>query len=183
LELNMKSIRNLLSATLLASGALVTAAACVSVASAADDSTTTTPPAPPQGEHGPHGWHHHGGPEHLLSMLNLTADQKAQVKAIMTAAHPQMESLHQQIHANMLKLQQTVPTDPNYTTISSQVSQTHGSLAAQMLTQRAEIRAQVFKVLTPAQQTQLTTLEAQMQSHKHGPRGPNGGGAPAPDGE
>jgi periplasmic protein CpxP/Spy len=182
LELNMKSIRNLLTATLLAAGALVAAASSVSVASAADD--TTTPPPPPPGAHGgPHGWHHHGGPWHLLSKLNLTADQKAQVKTIMTAARPQMESLHQQMHANMLKLQQTAPTDPNYTTITSQVSQTHGSLQAQMLTQHAEIRAQVFKVLTPAQQTQLATLEAQMQAHKHGPRGPNAGAAPAPAAE
>jgi periplasmic protein CpxP/Spy len=181
LELNMKSNRNLLTATLLVAGALVASAAGVSVASAADDTTTTT--APPPAGHGPHGWHHHGGPMHLLSKLNLSADQKAQVKTIMTAARPQMESLHQQMHANMLKLQQTAPTDPNYTTITSQVSQAHGSLQAQMLTQHAEIRAEVFKVLTPAQQTQLTTLEAQMQAHKHGPRGPNAGGAPAPEGE
>jgi protein CpxP len=82
------------------------------------------------------------------------------------------------MHANMLKLQQTAPTDPNYTSITSQVSQTHGSLQSQMLTQHAEIRAQVFKVLTPAQQTQLTTLEAQRQAHQRGPRG---AAAPAPD--
>jgi Spy/CpxP family protein refolding chaperone len=44
-------------------------------------------------------------------------------------------------------------------------------LAAQMMTQRADVRAQVFKILTPAQQTQLATLEAQMQSQKHGARG------------
>jgi protein CpxP len=181
LELNMKSNRNLLTATLLAAGALVAAASSVSVASAADDTTTTTAPAPPAGGHGPHGWHHHGGPWHMLSKLNLTAEQKTQVKSIMTAARPQMESLHQQMHANMLKLQQTAPTDPNYTTVTSQVSQTHGSLQAQMLTQHAEIRAQVFKVLTPAQQTQLTALEAQMQAHRHGPHG--AGAAPPPEGE
>jgi Spy/CpxP family protein refolding chaperone len=175
LELNMKSIRNLLTATLLAAGAVMTAASSVSVANAADDTTTPTAPAP--GAQGPHGWHHHGGPWHLLSKVNLTAEQKTQVKAIMTAARPEMESLHQQMHANMLKLQQTAPTDPNYTSITSQVSQTHGSLQSQMLTQHAQIRAQVFKVLTPAQQAQLTTLEAQMQAHRHGPRG---AGAPAP---
>ena len=28
-----------------------------------------------------------------------------------------MQSLHQQMHANSLKLQQTQPTDPNYTSI------------------------------------------------------------------
>ena len=177
----MKSIRNLLTATLLTAGAALTAATSMSIASAADEAPAATqPPAPP----GPHEWHHHRGPWHLLSKLNLSAAQKQQVKDIMTAAHPQMQSLHEQMHANMLKLQQTKPTDANYTSIVSQVSQTHGSLSAQMLTQHAEVRAQVFKVLTPAQQTQLATLEAEMQAHKHGawggPRGPNGGTTPPP---
>ena len=162
----MKSIRNLLTATL-AAGALLTAAAGLSFASGADEATATQPPPPP----GAHEWHHHGGPWHLLGELGLNAAQKQQIKEIMTAAHPQMQSLHEQMHANMLKLQQTQPTDPNYASIVSQASQTHGSLSAQMLTQHAEVRAQVFKVLTPAQQTQLATLEAERQAHKHGSRG------------
>jgi periplasmic protein CpxP/Spy len=157
----MKSIRKLLWPTLLAAGAVLTAAAGLSVASAADASATP-PPAP-----GAHDWHHHrGGPWHLLGKLNLSADQKQQVKDIMTAARPQMQSLHEQMHANMLKLQQTKPTDPNYSSVASQVSQTHGALAAQALTQHAEMRAQIFKILTPEQQTELATLEAQMGARK-----------------
>jgi periplasmic protein CpxP/Spy len=163
----MNSIRNVLMATLLASGAVLTAAVPTVVATAADTAATTPPPGAP----GPHGWHHHHGPWHLLGKLDLNAAQKQQIKDIMTAAHPQMSSLHQQMHDNMLKLHQTQPTDPNYSTIASQVSQTHGSLSAQMMTQQAEVRGQIFKVLTPAQQTQLATLEAQMQSRKHGPWG------------
>ena len=146
----MKSIRNLLWPTLLTAGAALTAAAGMSAASAADQ--TTAPQAAAQ------GWHHHGGPWHLLSKLNLSASQKQQIKDIMTTAHPQMQSLHEQMRANMQKLQQTAPTDPNYSSIASQVGQAHGSLAAQALTQRAEVRAQVFRVLTPAQQSQLTAL-------------------------
>ena len=151
----MKSIRNLLWPTLLTAGAALTAAAGMSAASAADEAT-----APRTAQ----GWHHHGGPWHLLSKLNLSASQKQQIKDIMTTAHPQMQSLHEQMRANMQKLQQTAPTDPNYSSIASQVGQTHGSLAAQAFTQRAELRAQVFKVLTPAQQSQLTALEAEMRS-------------------
>jgi Spy/CpxP family protein refolding chaperone len=41
------------------------------------------------------------------------------------------------------------------------------------MTQKAEVRAQVFKVLTPAQQTQLATLEAQMHSHQRGAPAPS----------
>ena len=154
----MKSIRNLLTATLLTTGAVMTAAAGLSIASA-QTTTTTTPPAGPSGHH---GWHHHRGPWHLLSKLGLSDAQKTQIKSIMTAAKPEMQSLHEQMRANMQKLEQTQPSDANYSTIASQVSQTHGSLSAQMMTQRANVRAQIFKVLTPAQQTQLATLKAQM---------------------
>ena len=160
----MKSIRNLLTATLLTGGAALTAATGMSVASAADEAAATQPPPPP----GPHAWHHRGGPWRLLGELGLSAAQKQQIKDIMTATLPQMQSLHEQMHANALKLRQTPPTDPNYAGIASQASQTHGSLSAQMMTQRADVRAQVFKVLTPAQQTQLATLEAQMRAHTQG---------------
>ncbi len=160
----MKSTRNLLTATLLTAGAALTAAAGMSGASAADDAAS----APTTRQPGPAGMHHRGGEWRLLRQLGLTDAQKTQIKTIMTAARPQMQSLHEQMRANALKLKQTQPTDPNYTSIASQASQTHGSLSAEMMTQRANVRAEVFKVLTPAQQTQLTALEAQMQSRKHG---------------
>jgi periplasmic protein CpxP/Spy len=160
----MKSIRNVLTATLLAVGAVLTAATGMSIASAAEEAAASQPP-------GPHDWQH--GPWHLLGKLDLNAAQKQQIKDIMTTAHPQLQSLHEQMRANSLKLQQTKPTDPNYASIAAAVSQTHGSLSAQMMSQHSEIRAQVFKVLTPAQQTQLAALEAERQAkrqaHGHGP--------------
>jgi Spy/CpxP family protein refolding chaperone len=154
----MKSIRNLLAGSLMAAAALATTATGISVATAADD---TTAPAP-----GPHGWHHRGG--HLLSQLNLTPDQQASVKAIMANAGPQMKSIHQQMRANSLKLQNTQPNDPNYANVVAEVTQANGALHSQMISQQAEVRAQVFKVLTPAQQTQLQALQAQRQSRWQG---------------
>ena len=161
----MKAIRNVLTASLLMAGAVLTAAAAMSVASAAEQAAATQPP--PGAEERNHR------PWHLLGKLDLSAAQKQQIKDILDAARPQMRSLHQQLQANALILRQTQPTDPNYANIASQASQTHGSLTAQMMAQRAEMRAQVFKVLTPAQQTQLAALEAQMpagrRSHGYGP--------------
>jgi protein CpxP len=169
----MKSIRNMLTVTLLTTGAVLTAAAGMSIASA-QTTTGTTPPAEMSGHH---GWGHHRGPWRLLHKLGLSDAQKAQVKAIMTAARPEMQSLHQQMHANMQKLQQTKPTDANYSAVAAQVSETHGTLSAQMMTQQANIRAQIYKVLTPAQQTQLATLQAQMAAHRQSREA--GGSAPA----
>jgi periplasmic protein CpxP/Spy len=156
----MKSNRNLLAGTLLAAGALATTAVGISIATAADETTTAAPAAP-----GPHGWHHHHhGAGHLLSKLNLSAEQQASIKTIMANAGPQMKSIHQEMRANSLKLSQTQPTDANYPSVVSQVTQANGSLHSQMITQREAVRAQIFKVLTPAQQTQLAALKAQMQA-------------------
>jgi periplasmic protein CpxP/Spy len=174
--MHMTSIRNLLVGTILTAGALAAAAAGISIASAADDTAATAPPA------GAQGWHHHGE-GHLLAKLNLSADQKAQVKAIMTNAGPQMKSIHQEMHANSLKLRQMPPTDANYANVVAEVSQANGTLHSQMISQMAQVRASVFKILTPAQQTQLTALEAQMQSRGHGGWGPRGAGAPPPPAE
>ncbi len=166
----MKSTRNFLTATLLAAGAVLTAAG-LSTAAAAD---SATPPPP-----GAQGWHHHHrGPWRMLGQLRLSDAQKQQIKGIMGTARPQMQSLHEQMRSNSLKLRQTQPSDPNYASIAAEVSQTHGSLSAQEMTQRSALRAQIFKVLTPAQQTQLAALEAQMQARAHGP-GAQRGAAPS----
>jgi Spy/CpxP family protein refolding chaperone len=157
LETHMKSNRNLLSAGLLAAGALLTAAAGISTATAADEATPAAAAA------GPHRWHHHG-PGFLLSKLNLSAEQQAAVKTIMANAGPQMKSIRQEMRNNSLKLRQTQPSDANYAGVVAQVTQANGSLHAQMITQREAVRAQIFKVLTPEQQTQLATLQAQMQA-------------------
>jgi periplasmic protein CpxP/Spy len=170
----MKSIRKLVAGSLLASGALLAAGAGLSLAAAADDPSTATQPA----DHGPGhpGFHR----DQLFSKLNLTAEQQASIKAIMTAAKPQMKTLHQQMHANHLKLTQTKPDDPNYGNVVAEVAQANATLASQRTTQGAEIKAQIYAVLTPAQKTQLATLQAQREArweanphHGHwGHRGP-----------
>lgn len=158
----MNSIRKLLAGSLLAAGALATAAASISIATAAD-TAATTPPAAGMG-----GWHHHhhrhGHGHWMMSKLNLTDAQKAQVKSIMTAAGPQMKSIHQQMRANSMKLSQMAPTGGAYTATVQEVSQANATLHAQMITQREQIRASVYKVLTPAQQQQLATMKSEMQA-------------------
>jgi periplasmic protein CpxP/Spy len=170
----MKSNRNLLAGILLAAGALAATAAGISIATAADEATTAAPAAP-----GPHGWHHHHhGAFHMLSKLNLSAEQQASIKTIMANAGPQMKSIHQEMRTNSLKLSQTQPTDANYPNVVAQVTQANGSLHSQMITQREAVRAQIFKVLTPAQQTQLAALKAQMQARMQAGRAGRGAATP-----
>jgi periplasmic protein CpxP/Spy len=158
----MNSIRKLLAGSLLAAGALVTAAVSISIATAADETAAATPPAG-----GPGGWHHHHRHGHghwMLSKLNLTDAQKAQVKTIMQAAGPQMKSIHQQMRANSEKLSDLAPTDGSHASVLAEVSQANAALYAQMVTQKETVRASIYKILTPAQQQQLATLKAEMKA-------------------
>jgi protein CpxP len=155
----MKSNRNWLAGSLLGAAAVSAAAMGISIATAADEATPAAPAAP-----GPHAWHDHPGAGHLLAKLNLSAEQQAAVKTIMANARPQMKSLHQEMRANSLKLLKTQPNDPNYANVVAQVTQANGALHSQLITQKEAARAQVFKVLTPAQQTQLAALQAQRQA-------------------
>jgi Spy/CpxP family protein refolding chaperone len=155
----MNSIRNLLAGTALAAGALVSAGAVSSLASAAD---IPTPPAAPQ-PGASHGWHHHH--QHgFFKALNLSDAQKASIKTIFQTNGPQMKSLHEQLHANDLKLRQTQPNDPNYSNVVSQTASANAPIHQQIDTLKATIRQEVFAKLTPAQQTQLQTLEAQAEA-------------------
>src|ERR1700679_1931346 len=137
----MNSNRNVLAGTLLGAAALWGA---TSISIAAAQGTTAAAPAAPAapGAPGPHGWrHHHHGEGFLLSKLNLSAGKQASVKAIMTAARPQMKSLNEEMRTNSQKLRQTQPNDPNYTNVLAQVTQSNGSLHSQMITQREAVRA------------------------------------------
>ena len=166
----MKPMRKVFAGILVAGGALVAATVGASTAAAADDAAAVAP-APGAG---PHGWGHGpGGPGHLFSKLGLSAEQQASIKAIMTAARPQMKSMHDQMRANHLKLMQTKPDDPNYGNVVAEVAQSNAALASQRTSHAAELRTQMYAVLTPAQKTQLTALEAQWAANPHhGPRPP-----------
>jgi Spy/CpxP family protein refolding chaperone len=169
----MKSMRKAFAGILMAGGALV---AATLGAAATDDPAAAMPPpgAPGAGAHGGHGPSGEG-PGHLYSKLGLSADQQASIKSIMTAARPQMKSMHDQMRANHLKLMQTKPDDPNYGNVVAQVAQSNATLASQRTSQAAELRTQMYAVLTPPQKTQLAALEAQWAAQPHqGPRGHHG---------
>jgi len=165
---NMKPMRKVFAGMLMSGGVVLTATSALSTAACADDVQAAAPAAAsgagPQGLGHGRGW---GGPGHLYSKLGLSAEQQASIKAIMTAAKPQMKSLHDQMRANHLKLMQTKPDDPNYGNVVAEVGQSNATLASQRTAHAAELRTQMYAVLTPAQKTQLTALEAQWAAHPH----------------
>ena len=131
--------------------------------SSSSTSTATTTTAPATG----HKWHghHRGGlllgmTLHATKQLNLTADQQASIKSILSTAHAQAKAARA---ANGSAVDMSVlanPGDPNYAT----ALQSAKTLAANRIQNESELQGQIYNVLTPAQKAQLPTVLAAMKA-------------------
>jgi Spy/CpxP family protein refolding chaperone len=146
----------------LAVAGLTGAAGVVSAQTTAPAPTTTTT-APHGGEH---RWHGHEGGRLLgltlraTKQLNLTAEQQASIKTILSNARAQAKAAHA---ANPSQVDLAVlgnPGDPNYAT----ALQSAKTLAANRIQTESELQGQIYNVLTAEQKAQLPTVLSAMKA-------------------
>jgi len=150
---------------------LLVAAMAVLLGSSIANSQTTadTTPAAPSHEHSyaMHRMHGHEM-EFFGKALNLTDDQKTQMKAIMQKERPTMKPLMQQQHQIDQQLRQYVEgtyDDAKVRALAAQKSQVETELTVA----HTRIHNQMYQLLTPDQQSKLKEMEAnheaRMQKH------------------
>jgi Spy/CpxP family protein refolding chaperone len=139
-------------------------AAGVAYAQTTAPATTTTTTAP---EHGGGMWHRHHGGGLLVGMtlratkqLNLTADQQASIKTILTTARAQAKAARASGQAPFDMAVLGNPGDPNYAT----ALQSAKTLAATRIQSQSELQSQIYNVLTAQQKAQLPTVLATMKA-------------------
>jgi len=141
------------------------------------------PPPPPMHGHA-HGFGMDGRGMHFMAQyLNLTDEQKTQMKAVMQKEHPAMKPLFQQSRQIDQQLRQYVegPFDEaKVRTLATQEAQ----VEVEMTVAQTRIHNEMYQLLTPEQQTKMKEFEAKresrMQKHmqEHSPDAP-----PAPPAE
>ena len=141
------------------------AALAVLMGSAIAKSQTTadTPPPPP-----PHPHSHEfgmGGPMmgFFAKQLNLTDDQKTQMKAVMQKEHPAMKPLMQQQHQIDLQLRQYVEGSFDQAKVQALAMQ-KAQIQAQLTVAETRVHNQLYQLLTPDQQSQLKQMEANREA-------------------
>lgn len=119
--------------------------------------------APPPAMHG-HGFGMEG---HMMGFmaqkLNLTDDQKTQMKAILEKEHPTMKPLHQQERQIDQQLRQYVEgtfDEGKVATLAGQKAQ----IQAAITVQQTRIHNELYQLLTADQKTQLKQMEANHQA-------------------
>jgi len=102
--------------------------------------------------------------ERMASELQLTADQQQKIKGVYESARPEMEEVRDRARANAEKLRAAQPGSLNYDAVVAEVARNAGDLATRAVTNGAQLRAEVWKVLTPDQRQKLETLQTQRQA-------------------
>jgi Spy/CpxP family protein refolding chaperone len=131
-------------------------------------STSASATPSPAGEQGWHQHRHHGGYfgfiMHSFHELDLTAAQKEQMHAILSAAHEQHQAERAAAGSTMMALAD--PGNANY----ASALQTAKQNAATRIQEGSDLQLKLYAILTPAQKAQLTqnvaAHEAKMQQWK-----------------
>jgi len=104
----------------------------------------------------------------FAAKLNLTDDQKTQMKGIMEKEHPTMKPLHQQERQIDQQLRQYVEGTFDQAKVAALAGQ-KAQIQAAITVQETRIHNELYQLLTADQKTQLKQMEAnheaRMQQH------------------
>ena len=118
--------------------------------------------------HGWHGHHGHHGPGHMrnLAKLNLSDAQKASIKQIISADRGQDAAPRKALREQRRAFESMTPNQAGYQAAATSLAQAEGQAAQARVQRKARLRAQIYAVLTPAQQAQAATLKTQAQARR-----------------
>jgi len=156
-----RTLSLLLVATATVGAGAAVAAASTTATPSTTTTTTTTAPAP-GGKH----WHHRQRGGGMLvgvmlratRQLNLTADQEASIKSILSNARAQRQADAGTASIDMMALAN--PGDPNYAT----ALQSAKEAAAARLQNEVQVQGQIYNVLTADQKARLPQVLADMKT-------------------
>jgi periplasmic protein CpxP/Spy len=99
-----------------------------------------------------------GGPGLPLAQLDLTDQQRQQVRDIHERSRDAAQPLHQRFEQARLAQQQAIEATPVDEARIRAAAQELADVATELAVHRAKLRAEVFVVLTPAQREQAAKL-------------------------
>lgn len=115
---------------------------------------------------GKRGGHHRGGHGMMLRGLDLTDEQKAQVKTIMQSSRESSKPLREQMKANRQKLQ-TLSDSGNFDQAQVQaLADEQGRLTAQMIVEKEKVKSQISAILTAEQKAKAAEMKAQFKQKR-----------------
>lgn len=109
---------------------------------------------------------HRGGKGMMLRGVDLTDEQKVQVKQIMETSRAKMKTVHDQIKANRQQLE-AISENGNFDAAQVQaLAVQQGNLHAQMIIEKERVKSQIYQILTTEQKAKAAEMKAQMKQKR-----------------
>ncbi len=119
----------------------------------------------PEGKRGfgKKGFGKRGGQAMMFRGLDLTEEQKAQMKQIRQSNRETIKPIREQMKANRQRLAE-LSANGNFDQAQVQaLAAQQGSLSSQMIVERERVKSQIFQILTPEQKAKAAEMKAQRQ--------------------
>lgn len=149
-------------------GVMITAGALYSLAQTDDTNSqsTTADQASIQteGEAAPGGGRDRSGLFRILRVLNLSDEQKAQVKSILMTERPVIEPIIRElvrVHRELLRVTAHGAFDER---VVRRLAMLQGELSAKLLVEKARTWSEIYAILTPDQQAEADLIRKFLQS-------------------
>lgn len=110
----------------------------------------------------------HDGDRHgrELDQLNLTNTQRASIQQIETTGDAQNAALRQAVQKQRQAFDAMTPNQAGYQAAAANLARAQANETQARVMERAQVSAQIYSLLTPAQQTQLAQLKAARAAHE-----------------
>ena len=130
--------------------------------------TTLAVAAPADHADGPQRGHHshRHGHDMGLKKLDLTDAQRASIKQIVHTSFAQNKTQRQTLRQQRSAFESMTPDQVGYQAAASRLAQAEGDATRVRVQQKANVRAQIYAVLTPTQKAQMATMRLQKQAQR-----------------
>lgn len=114
-----------------------------------------------------HGHHsHRHGQDMDLKKLNLTDAQRASIKQIVQGSFAQNKTQWQALRQQRSAFESMTPDQVGYQAAAASLAQAEADATRVRVQQKAAVRAQIYAVLTSAQQAQMTSMKLAKQARR-----------------
>lgn len=110
----------------------------------------------------------------MFRNLDLTDQQRTEIKKIMDTERSIMQPVHQQLRDNRAALQAATKDGQFNEAEVTKLAQKQGDLMAQSIVSRERVKSQVWQILTPEQRDKLAKWQEKRQEGPGGDQAPMG---------
>ncbi len=110
--------------------------------------------------------HSRGGMDMGLGKLDLTDAQRASIKQIVKTSFAQNKTQWQALRQQRSAFESMTPDQVGYQAAAASLAQAEADATRVRVQQKANVRAQIYAVLTPAQKVQMASMKQQKQARR-----------------